>query len=98
MENPEQAALISSLRDMIQQQSAELEKLRVLSSRPPEPREKPQSVALVASLREQLQKQSGELEGLHKQFAEVTRAYEEEVRLIPSFYFTCLTPFSRKHR
>jgi intracellular protein transport protein USO1 len=86
VENPEQAALISSLRDMIQQQAIELENLRALSNRPPEPRENPQSVALIASLREQLQKQAGELEGLQKQTAETTRAREEEVRcfLVPT--------------
>lgn len=84
MENPEQAALISSLRDKIQQQTVELENLRVLSSRPPEPRENPQSVAMIASLREQLQGQSRELEEIQRQMAEATRTHEEEVRFAAS--------------
>lgn len=87
MENPEQAALISSLRDMIQQQAVELENLRALSSRPPEPRENFQDVALMASLRDQLQRQSSELERLQKQIAEVGNAHEEEVRLCQFFNF-----------
>lgn len=81
VDNPEQAALISSLRHKLQQQAVELESLQALSSRPPEFRESPQSVALIASLREQLQRQSGELEALQKHIAGITSAHEEEVRL-----------------
>lgn len=100
VENPEQAALISSLRDMIQQQAVELENLRALSSRPPEPRENFQDVALMASLRDQLQRQSSELERLQKQIAEVGNAHEEEVRLCQFFNFCYVSDdiFFRKHR
>lgn len=79
VESPEAAALISSLRDMIRRQAAEIETLQTLANRPTEPQENPETVALVNSLREQLQKQTGELQGLQNKLADVMRAHEDEV-------------------
>ena len=79
MENPEAAALISSLRDTIQRQATEIETLQTLANRPIEPQENPETIALVNSLRQQLQKQTGELQGLQNRLADVIRVHEDEV-------------------
>jgi hypothetical protein len=85
VENPEAAALISSLRDMIRRQATEIENLQTLANRPPEPRENLGTAAMVSSLSEQLQLQTGEIDTLHRRLADATRAHEDEVRphLIP---------------
>lgn len=81
VENPEQAALISSLRDMIRRQDSELEGLRAAANQPPmPPQDRPETVVLVTSLREELQQQSKTTEALRQQNIDLSHAHEEEVR------------------
>ncbi|KAF8515323.1 p115 like vesicle tethering protein [Hysterangium stoloniferum] len=76
IENPEQAAVISSLRDMIHRQASELDDLRALANRPPTFGDKPETLALVASLQQQLESNSEEMNKLNAQLAEANHAYE----------------------
>ena len=83
VENPEQAALISSLRDIVQKQATELETLRAVANQvPSQPQDKPETLALVVSLQEQLKAQKEENDRLLEQVKEQNHTWEQEVSIL----------------
>ncbi|GJJ08508.1 hypothetical protein Clacol_002726 [Clathrus columnatus] len=79
-DNPEQAAVVSSLREIIQRQATELEQLRGVIQQ-----EKPvasESSVANSSLQDTVQQQKRELEILRSEIEQKTRKFDEEKRAI----------------
>lgn len=82
-ENLEQATLVSSLREIIQNQAAELDRLGKVAQQGPTFQDSPETLALVSSLEKTIQQQKSELDVLRSETGQKTLKFDEEVMCHP---------------
>lgn len=81
-EDSDQAALISSLKETIQNQAVEINHLKEAAQRGPAVQDSPETLALVSSLQDRVQQQQNELNILRSDLDQRTRQFSEEKRAI----------------